>query len=179
MIELEEFKEKWKQKAELEHRAQKNPQDKPRYRPSAGFLVAIGAIVLYVSGSFHFLHGSATGFMVLKKASFSLSETVVNTDRLGNMPAFLARAEYPMTIAAMSRKAIASGAVKDYRVARERIGLGMMLSDVYREFGMPTEPPDTYTIGGDETTRLTYSDMMQGKVVFITLTNGRVTRISD
>ena len=150
-----------------------------RYRPSVGFLVALGAVALYVGGSFHFLHGSVTGFLVLKKASFSLSETVVNTDRLGNMPAFLARAEYPMTIAAMSRRAIAGGAVKDYRIARTRVRVGMTLEDVFREFGTPTEEPDIYTIGDETTTRLTYSDMLQGETVFITVVDNRITRISD
>ena len=150
-----------------------------RYRPSVGFMVAIGAIALYVGGSFHFLHGSVTGFAVLKKASFSLSETVVNTDRLGNMPAFLARAEYPMTIAAMSRRAIDGGAVKDYRIAKTRINVGSTLDDVFREFGEPTSKPDMHAIGGEAIVNLTYSDMMQGESVFITLTNGKVTRISD
>ncbi|MES2887298.1 MAG: hypothetical protein V4739_04725 [Pseudomonadota bacterium] len=65
-----------------------------------------GALVLGSSaylGNYHVLYGSGLhkSHVVLRKVSWSLSETFVNLDALSGQPAFMAHANFPLTIAAM------------------------------------------------------------------------------
>jgi len=68
--------------------------------------VGLGAMVaLAVVGNYHFIHGSTYGGPpVMPKLSWSLSETLINFDAVGNMPMIMARGNYPMFIAAWERR---------------------------------------------------------------------------
>ena len=59
---------------------------------------------IYLAGGQHFVYGSTVPIQMIKKLSWSLSETVINFDRVGNMPMIVARASYPMFLAAMERE---------------------------------------------------------------------------
>jgi hypothetical protein len=100
----------------------------------AGAAVALG---VWSAGSYHFVHGSnVSGVQVVPKPSFSLSETLINMDAVGNMPMIAARSQYPMFIAEMTSRS-ANGASVD-RGPCGRIYSGMMYSQVELICGAPT-----------------------------------------
>lgn len=159
-----------------ERREGYEPSERKPWRPSWRFLGILAAIALLVFGNIHIINGSQTGLRVWQKKSFSLSEIYVNTDELGNMPAFLARAKYPMTIAVMSEKLIEAKREPDLRHDNvKRVQLGMSRYDVIQTLGEPLDKPEW--IG--DTLYMRYSSALQGRYVSIELERDRVTKIRD
>ncbi|MGC4075441.1 MAG: hypothetical protein QM702_00085 [Rubrivivax sp.] len=147
-------------------------------RPSLGFVVVVAAIALVVGGNYHFLHGSETGFVVLSKKSFSLSEVVVNTDELANMPMIMARSKYPMTLAALSDKAIARGAEADLSKAK-MLQPGADRQEVLQLLGRPTEETSAREFRGLHEYEMIYRSQLQGRYIVIELQNHKVSRVRD
>ena len=47
-------------------------------------------------GNFHVVTGGQVGFQIFERRSFGFSEVFVNVDQIGNMPAILAKGQYPI-----------------------------------------------------------------------------------
>lgn len=68
------------------------------------FGVALAAgIMMAAAGNWHVVHGSDAPIRLVRKISWSLSELIVNTDQLGNMPMIFARSQYPLFLAVLER----------------------------------------------------------------------------
>jgi hypothetical protein len=144
------------------------------------FWLVVAAILVAVGGNFTFLTGSQVGFKVLRKVSFSLSEVWVNLDEMGNMPAILARARYPLTLEALTRRAIASGAEPDLSTDQTtRLRAGMTRIEVQEILGRPNKAPDHYMIAGARIEHWNYSSGLQGRYVNLQFTDGVLTKIND
>jgi hypothetical protein len=64
-----------------------------------GFILVLFIMILIAAyGKIHIIYGSKIETMILPKESFSLSETFVNFDVLCQMPLFVAKIKYPLTI---------------------------------------------------------------------------------
>jgi curved DNA-binding protein CbpA len=95
-------------------------QGKPWYQRPWPLSVA-AASVLFLTGHVHVITGSSIERTVLGKVSWSLSETVVNSDALMKMPLIAARTQYPLTLLALERaQLIESDAQRQNRVTQER-----------------------------------------------------------
>jgi hypothetical protein len=100
--------------------------------------LAAAVISAVVAGNFHFVHGSKNPFgSIIPKVSWSLSETIVNFDAVGNMPGFMARGTYPLFMAAVE-KMMADSSAPIFSPSRlEKITLGMASVDVEAVLGKP------------------------------------------
>ena len=81
-------------------RAQRMPA-KQGWATKGAVLALLVAVFLGYAGNFHFVYGQNIVMRKVDKVSWSLSEIVVNLDEVNNLPAFVARARYPLFIEAM------------------------------------------------------------------------------
>ena len=133
------------------------------------------ALSLTLAGKYHVLYGDAAhGMDVIPKISWSLSETFVNIDALGNMPMLFARAQYPLTVAALARRANERGLEKDLSVAR-KLAQGMDMEQVARIMGAPASRDGI----GSTFENWTYRSPLAGQYVTVTFEKGRVIKVTD
>ena len=66
--------------------------------------VCAGATALVTwAGNYHFLHGSQAPSSMIAKVSWSLSETIINTDTALGIPPYEAMSRYPLLLQAFQR----------------------------------------------------------------------------
>jgi len=142
--------------------------------PVALAVACIGGAVLV--GNYHVLTGDAVGGLkVIPKVSWSLSESFVNVDALGNMPAIFARAQYPLLMVALAKMGRLAGSEKDLSDVRSKVQIGMTESQVYSSFGYPTEKQPI----GPHFEHWVYRAPLAGQYVTVSFEDGRVTNITD
>lgn len=133
--------------------------------------VSLGATRL---GQVHIVHGSHTRWALVDKVSWSLEETLVNVDALERLPAIVARARYPLFLAALERDRDAADipGAPTWRNAT-RIGYGMGPADVERLVGAPAHRGEEV----DGEARHTWFDPLNGKTLRVLYRAGLVAEI--
>ncbi len=84
-------------------------------------VIAIIISLITLMGNVHFIHGSTySGPLIVKKVSFSFSETFVNTDKVFAMPYISALSTYPLAVAALRRLGVLeSEKAREDRIKKE------------------------------------------------------------
>ena len=127
--------------------------------------VIFASLLLFVGGKYHIVYGSTVNGPKLEaKPSFSLSETFVNLDSVGNMPLIAARAQYPMYVAGVERR------IKDLTVGCGSVKVGMWRSEALERCGKPAH---TTTISTQEEALHWKNGLM------IRINGGRVISITE
>ena len=132
-----------------------------------GGMVAVIGLLTAVAANYHFVYGSGvSGVTIETKPSLSLSETLINMDTLGGMPMIAARANYPMYVSRLERRA----AQVEMQRSRgcQNIYVGMGVTEVIPKCGQPDE---LNVSGGD-------SDLRWDSGVRIKTSGDKVTSVS-
>jgi len=123
----------------------------------AGLCAAV--VTVAAASNFHIVRGSNNHLgTFIPKVSWSLSETLINLDEVGNLPAIAARSQYPLFMAALERDISASSRPAFTRSRLERILVGMGQAEVE---GILGKPDHSYGDPGKEET-VTYFDSISG-----------------
>jgi hypothetical protein len=136
--------------------------------------LAAGVVAVVVAGNFHFVNGSLLGgFKVMPKVSWSLSETFVNSDQVGNLPGFMARSQYPLFLAALERKQSENGLPRLTAKNKQLLYVGQSRADIEAIIG-----PSSNTFNSFEgRSSSSYYNGLTGDSVTITYLNDVATEI--
>lgn len=149
-----------------------------RWARRAPWLIGAAGALLFASGFVHIVHGEALGFHVWRKVSWSLSETVVNSDVVANLPMFMARSQYPLLMGKLEQ--IREGFDQPGFTQRNfgRVHIGMQLGEVRALLGEPAYETPYFGFGDDER-RLLYSDALTSRSATLVFSCGRLVRIEN
>lgn len=136
--------------------------------------IAAALVTIAVAGNFHVVNGSmVNGMTLVPKVSWSLSETFVNSDVVANMPGFVARAQYPLFLAAIEKKNTENNVPRLTAENRRRIYVGQERRVIEALVG---DPYNQIKHGNGEVTAF-YMNPMTGEMATVTYKGDYVSEV--
>lgn len=100
--------------------------------------IAAAVALVLAAGNFHVVNGAMVdGITLMPKVSWSMSETFVNSDVVANMPGIMARAQYPLFLAAIEKRNTENDVSRLTAENRRRIHVGQERRVVEALIGAP------------------------------------------